>query len=255
MKIRKTLSFMMQHPIAFIIQLIGWFLYAAYHVVTDDAFNNSPGVVWLAKTAFSNLPGSLENFAIIISTFFDEVVKEAIKYEGWFFICLPAFIIGYREAHGNLKGVATKRKLWMQWYDRQQETITNPQTLQAPPSTSEDKQANSYFRIAQRTVLLMVRNPKHFILHFACWFSPFVLLFVVDWAVTPEIVHNFVETFTPIVIFFAILAFISCYQETRGTVKGVAKEGEVWTKWYQRQINAIKQGYPLAAPPPSLDIF
>ena len=97
----------------------------------------------------------------------------------------------------------------------------------------------------------MVRNPKRFILHFACWFSPFALLIVVDLVFTPEIARDVVGGLTPVVIFFAVLALISSYQETRGTVKGVAKEEKVWTKWYQRQINAVQQGYPLAGPPPS----
>ncbi|MYB93351.1 hypothetical protein F4054_16125 [Candidatus Poribacteria bacterium] len=49
-----------------------------------------------------------------------------------------------------------------------------------------------------------------------------------------------------------IPALISSYQEARGTVKGTAKEGEVWTKWYQRQTEAKAQGYTLTEVPPSL---
>ena len=268
MKVSKTLLFMFRNPIPFIVQLICWFLYAALQVVstaptTDESLSGEvsfidgalPGIVRLTKTSFDNLPGSLENFAIIVSIIFDKVIVEVLTDGGWVFIAIFAFIIGYREARGNLKGITEERQAWMQWYDQQQETITNQHTLQAPPSTSENKQINSYFRRAQRTALLMVRNPKHFILHFACWLSPFVLLFVVKWVLTAEIARDVVEGFPPIAIFFAIVAFISCYQETRGTVKGVAKETQVWTKWYQRQINATAQGYALAAPPPSLQIF
>ena len=50
-----------------------------------------------------------------------------------------------------------------------------------------------------------------------------------------------------------ILALISSYQEARGSVKGTAKEGEIWTKWYQRQIEAKAQGYTLAEVPPAMN--
>ena len=268
MKVSKTLLFMFRNPIPFIVQLICWFLYAALQVVstaptTDESLSGEvsfidgalPGIVRLTKTSFDNLPGSLENFAIIVSIIFDEVIMEVLTGGGWVFIPIFAFIIGYREARGNLKGIAKERQTWIQWYDGQQEVIKQEDSFEQPPSKLEDTQANSYFRKAQRTVFSMVHNPKHFILHFACWLSPFVLLFVVKWVLTAEIARDVVEGFPPIAIFFAIVAFISCYQETRGTVKGVAKETQVWTKWYQRQMNATAQGYALAAPPPSLQIF
>ena len=268
MKVSKTLLFMFQNPIPFIVQLICWFLYAALQVMskgpsTDESLSGEisfidgalPGIVRLANTSFDNLPGSLENFAIIVSVIFDEVIIEILKDGGWVFILIPVFIISYREAKGNLKGIAKERQTWMQWYDGQQEVIKQEATLEQPPSTLEDTQAGSYSRKAQRTVFSMVRNPMLFVLHFACWFTPFILLFIVDWASAIETAPNFLN-FLPIAFTFAVIpALISSYQETRGTVKGTAKEGEVWTKWYQRQINATAQGYTLAGPPPSLEIF
>ena len=61
--------------------------------------------------------------------------------------------------------------------------------------------------------------------------------------------RNPIPRFTIISI---ILGLISSYQEARGTVKGIAKEAEAWTKWYQRQTEAKIQGYTLAEVPPSL---
>ena len=260
MKVSKTLSFMVRNPVPFFVHLTCWFLYAGLIVVLDDPINHKPraDVLWLAKTSFSDLPGSLENFAIILSAIFDEIIKEVMRDEGWIFFVLPAFIISYREARGNLKGINKVRQEWMQWYNRQQEVIRD--TLAEPPSALENTQVNSYFRKAQRTLLGLIRNPLLFIFHFTCWFSAFVLLFVVllfvvvDWPGVMEIARNFVKILPPAAIFSAILAFLTSYQEMRGTVKGIAKEGEVWTKWYQRQINATIEDYPLAAPPLSLDI-
>ena len=266
MKVFETLSFMARNPIPLIVQLVCWFLYAGLNVASEDPSaegpsmrdprNPWPRVLSLIQTSLSDLPESLENFVIIVSVIFDDVVKEIVRDEGWILIVLPALIIGYREAKGNLKGIAKERQTWMQWYDRQQEAIKAGNPLEEPPITSEKMQVNSYFSKARRTVSVMLRNPMSFILHFACWFSPFVLLIlIVEWSIVIETTRNFAEIFFPMVIFFAIPALISCYQETRGTVKGIAKEGEVWSKWHQRQIKAIADGYPVASPPPSLNIF
>ena len=276
MKVSKTLLFMFRNPIPFIVQLVCWFLYAALQVISKTPFTDEslsgevsfidgvlpgevsfidgalPGIVRLTKTSFDNLPGSLENFAIIVSIIFDEVIIEVMRDGSWVFILIPVFIISYREAKGNLKGISKERQTWMQWYDRQQEIIKQEDSLEQPPSTLEDTQANSYFRKTQKTALSMVRNPMFLVLHFACWFTPLILLFIIDWASSIETARNFLN-FLPIAFTFAAIpALISSYQETRGTVKGTAKEGEVWTKWYQRQINATAQGYTLAGPPPSL---
>ena len=264
MKVSKTLLFMFRNPIPFIVQLICWFLYSALQVMSEvperslsgevSFIDGSlPGIVRLAKTSLDNLPGSLENFAIIASIIFDDIIIE-VMYEGWVFIAIFAFVIGYREARGNLKGIAKERQTWMQWYDRQQEAIKQEYSFEQPPSTLEDTQANSYFRKAQKTVFSLVRNPMLFVLHFTCWFSPFFVLFLIDWPHVIETTGDLVKIVPYLVTFGVIPALISSYQETRGIVKGIAKEGEVWTKWYQRQINATAQGYALAAPPPSLEI-
>ncbi len=266
MKVFETLSFMARNPIPFIVQLVCWFFYVGLNVASEDPSaegpsfrdqrNPWPRVLSLIQTSLSDLPESLENFAIIVSVIFDDVVKEVVRDEGWIFIVLPALIIGYREAKGNLKGIAKERQTWMQWYDQQPEVIREDVVLTEPPSKLEATQVNTYFSKARRTVSVMFRDPMFFILHFTCWFSPFVLLFVVvEWAGVIETARNFANVFFQTVIFFGIPALISCYQETRGTVKGIAKEGEVWSKWYQRQINTTAQGQTLAAPPPSLNIF
>ena len=267
MKVSKTLSFMVRNPIPFIVQFVCWFFYAVLNVESanspsynpwlEDASIRNPwlSVLRLTKTSLSDLPESLENFAIIVSIIFDEVIIEVMKDGDWVFILIPVFIISYREAKGNLKGIAKERQTWMQWYNRQQEVIKQEDSLEQPPSTLEDTQANSYFRKAQRTVSLMVRNPMLFVLHFTCWFSPFFLLLLIEWSHVIETTGDLVKIVPYLVTFSVIPALISSYQETRGTVKGVAKETQVWTKWYQRQTNTTVQGYTLAGPPPSLEIF
>ena len=153
-------------------------------------------------------------------------------------IAITIFVIGYREARGNLKGRANAQQVWMQWYHQQQEMIRQGDTFEEPPP-SENTQADSYFRTGLKTVQFIANNPVYLIVHLICWFTAFILLY-------SEII-DFIPT-----LFVIILALISSYQEARGPVKGTAKEGEVWTKWYQRQTEAKVQGYTLTEVPPSL---
>ena len=173
-----------------------------------------------------------------------ENIQEIFELIGTFGKILPwiaiiAFIISYQEAKGNLKGIAKARQVWTQWYQHQQEMIRQGSSFEEPPS--ENTQADSYFRIAQKTLQFMARNPMSPIVHLSYWFTAFFLP------------YNEIRYSTPVQI-LAIFALISSYQEARGTVKGIAKEGEVWTKWYQRQIKAEAQGYTLAEVPPAINV-
>lgn len=153
-------------------------------------------------------------------------------------IAIIVFIISYREAKGNLKGIANEQRVWMQWYHQQQETIRLGNAFEDSPP-SENRQIGSYFKIAQQTILFMIRNPLSIIVHLTCWFAGFIFLFY-------EILSS------ELALIVIISALISSYQEARGTVKGTNREAEVWTKWYQRQTGAEAQGYTLSEVPPSL---
>ena len=252
MKVEKTLLFMLRNPIPLILHLTWWFLFAAWGIVSDDPFIIE---TWPRVVKILEAPASVGDFLKATSIIWGEIVEDLTRNGSWVFVVMPPFLICYREAVGNLKGIAKERQAWMQWYDRQQEVVTGRDTLEEPPSVLEKTQVNSYFRKAQRTFLGLIRNPRLFILHFTCWFSAFVLFYaVVSWSGVPDIARNFVTFVPPAAIFSAILAFLTSYQEMRGTVKGIAKERQVWTKWYQRQINTTAQGYTLAARPLSLDI-
>ena len=154
-------------------------------------------------------------------------------------IAMIVFVISYREARGNLKGIANKQQAWMRWYQAQQETVKQGDTFEEPPP-SENAQADSYFKKTQKTLQFMAHHPMSLMVHLACWFFAFIFKYGDFLASMP-------------ILFVIIPALISSYQEARGTVKGTAKEGEVWTKWYQRQTEAKAQGYTLAEMPSTIN--
>lgn len=184
-------------------------------------------------------------FATLLPSKTPEDIFEIFELIGLFGQLLPwifiiVFVISYREARGNLKGVANAQKVWMRWYQGQQETISRGDIFEEPPP-SENIQTDSYFKLAQKTILSMLRNPMRLMIHFIGWVSIVILGF------------GEVGSSMPFLLIL-IPALISSYQEARGTVKGTAKEGEVWTKWYQRQTEAKAQGYTLAEVPPAINM-
>ena len=149
----------------------------------------------------------------------------------------------------------------MEWYHREREAMAEGDTFEKFTPPAENGQANSYFRKAQKTFLLMIRNPKILLIHFVCWIPTYFLLILTpefpDFADMVRTVGNFADNFSRAVVFLAIvaaiLAIISSYQETRGTVKGIAKVQKAWTEWYHQRQEAKVQGYTLAEVPPVIN--
>ena len=162
-----------------------------------------------------------------------EIIAMFGQFLPW--IAITVFVISYREARGNLKGIADRQQVWMQWYQEQQEAIKQGDTFEKP-CPSENVQADSYFKKTQKTLQFMAHHPMSLIVHLAGWFLAFI---------------TFLSSMP--ILFVIILAPISSYQEARGTVKGAAKEGAEWMKWYQRQTGAEEQAYSLAEMPPALN--
>ena len=215
-EIPETLFFMARNLRPFIVHLTCWVFVIALLFFTTLQSHETPEDI-------------MELFDLIVT--FGQFLP-------WIFTIV--FIISYREARGNLKGIAKTQQVWMLWYHRQQETIRHGGIFEEPPP-SENTQAGSYFRKTQKAILSMLRNPMRLMIHFICWVSIVILWF------------GEVGSSMPF-LFMVIPALISSYQEVRGTVKGIAKEGEVWTKWWQRQTEAEAQGYTLAEVPPAINV-
>ena len=239
MKVRKTLLFMLHNPIPLIIHLTCWIFISAFLFFMLLSMTlppeESPDDIW-----------------------------SLIELIGIFGLILPwivtiAFFISYREAKGNLKGIAKERQRWMQWYTTQQQN-TEGQDDAFVESLLENRQVDSYFRISEKALNLIIRNPLSIIVHFVFWFFASVLLNIIPLHLSVleidsvYIARNLMGPLPQLVIISIILALMSSYQEARGTVKGAAKEGEAWTKWYQRQTGAKEHGYSLAEVPPLLNI-
>ena len=255
MKIPKTLFFMILNPIPLIVHSTWWFLFAALSVVFDDPFVEGR---WPYIAQIVSPPSSFGNYVTAASIIIDEIVEDIWRNGFWIYVATPLFFICYREARGNLKGIAKEQQVWMGWYRRQQEAIAAGNTVEASPASSENMQVKSYFRKALKTLLSMTRNPMPLIVHFAYWLSAFTLLYaatvaVTEWAGIVDIAREFVQALPHFAIPSLVLALLSSYQETRGTVKGIAKVQQAWTEWHHRQQEAKMQERRFDAPPPLFD--
>lgn len=255
MKVEKTLLFIVRNPVPLIVHLTWWFLFAAWGVVSDDPFIEGtwPHIVQIVRP-----PSSIGNFVTAASIVFNEIVEDIGRNGFWILVVIPPLLICYREARGNLKGIASEHQVWMEWYHQEQEAMAEGDTFEksTPP---ENGRANSYFRKAQKTFLFLIRNPKILLIHFLCWIPTYFLLILTtefpDFADMVRTVGNFADNFSRAVVFLAIvaaiLAIISSYQETRGTVKGIAKVQRVWTEWYHQRQEAKAQRVHFNVSPPS----
>ena len=257
MKMEKTLLFMVRNPIPLIVHLTWWFLFAAWGVVSDDPFIEEtwPRIVQIMKP-----PASTGNFITAASIIFEEIVEDLTRGGFWILVAMPPFLICYREAVGNLKGIIKEHQAWIEWYRQQQEAQAEGIFSEGASPPSENIRANSYFRKAQKTLLFMIRNSKLLLIHFLCWISAYFLLIFItalpDLTNIVQTADNVVSFFFSTVVYFvivaAILALISSYQETRGTVKGIAKAKQAWTEWYHQRQKAKEQGIHFDVPSPLL---
>ena len=247
MKVSKTLLFMLRNPAPFIVYfLVCWFLLSALMTVSDEPFiyGTWPDVVAAAEGAFESLPGSLWKLVTALSIIIEEIVSDFFFYYQLCLLVIPlAFTFSYREARSTRNGVATERKPWMQWFDRQQLVKAQQGTHETPP-LSEYIPGDSYFISARKTVLFMFRHPILLAGHFVCWFTLFALPILFDGS-------GFVRSLPGVVIAAAIFTLILSYREARSNLKGIAIERDIWTNWYHRQSKAIAQESAFEEPPSS----
>ena len=112
MKVEKTLLFMVRNPVPLIVHLTWWFLFAAWGVVSDDPFIEGtwPHIVQIVRP-----PSSIGNFVTAASIVFNEIVEDIGRHGFWILVVIPPLLICYREAAGNLKGIASEHQVWMEW--------------------------------------------------------------------------------------------------------------------------------------------
>ncbi len=260
MKVLETLLFMFRNPILLIVHLTCWFLLAAWGIVSDDPFIE--GTLPYIKVIVAP-PASIGDFLKAASIIWDEIIEDLTRTGSWVLVVMPPFLISYREAVGNLKGISDEHRIWMEWYHRQQEEPTESDNFVGPAPPLKNMQVNSYFKKAQKTLSFMIRNPKLPITHFLYWFLTCFLLILItvllDLTDIVRTAENFVRDFLSVVSFLAIVAailgFISSYQEARGTVKGVAKVQQAWAEWYCQQQEAKAQGVPFDVSPPLFRMY
>ena len=260
MKVLETLLFMFRNPIPLIVHLTCWFLLAAWGIVGDDPFIEG---TWPYIVAITEPPASIGTYLKAASIIWDEIIRDLTRHGFWVLVVGPPFLICYREAVGNLKGISDEHQTWMEWYRQQQEATAEGDNFVEPEPPLKNMRVNSYFRKAQKTVSLLIRNPKRLLIHFLCGIPIYFLLILISelpaFADVVRTAGNFIHEFLSAIFFLATVAaifgFISSYQETRGTVKGAAKAQQVWGEWYHQHQAAKAQGVPFDVSPPLFRIF
>ena len=118
MKVLETLLFMFRNPIPLIVHLTCWFLIAAWGIVADDPFIE--GTLPYVKVIVAP-PASVGDYLKAASIIWDEIIEDLTRTGLWVLVVGLPFLICYREAVGNLKGVSDEHQAWMEWYHQQQE--------------------------------------------------------------------------------------------------------------------------------------
>ena len=260
MKVSETLLFMLRNPIPLIIHLTCWFLLAAWGIIADDPFIE--GTLPYIKVIVAP-PASIGDYLKASSIIWDEIIEDLTRTGSWVLVVMPPFLICYREAVGNLKGITDEHRIWMEWYRQQREVTAEGNNFVEPAPPLKNMRVNSYFRKAQKALSFMIRNPKLPLIHFLYWFFTYFSLILIteilDVSDMVQTAENFVRNFFSAVSFLAIVAaifgLISSYQEARGTVKGVAKVQQAWAEWYRQQQEAKAQGVPFDVSPPLFRMY
>ena len=249
MKFRKTLKFMVQNPSPiFLYFLICWILFSTLSTIADDPFKYGtlPEAGEEVKDAVKNLPWSVWKLFTALSHMIEEIVRDFQHVDFWFLI-IPALIIGYLEAKGSINGIEKENQVWMNWYERQQEAEVNYEG----PLLDDNNQVESYFVKAHETILYRMRSPIRLFVHFGYWITFFIFV-TITMKTNNGIVgamQNIMSFLSQFIISAAILALVSSYRETRGFLKGVAVQRRSWTEWYDRQKAAKTDAGTFEEPP------
>ncbi len=254
MKVRKSLQYLIDNPMSIVVNfLILCILGSSLGTILDDPFLYE---TWEylsrdSKAAVDDLPWSVWKFVDVLSVFVDEAVRD-FSYNAWLFFIPFALAITYQEAVGSQRGSAKERNIWMEFYETRLKIIPRGDEIEIAHIT-EDRISDSYLRTLLKSLLILVRNPLLLVLHFTAWvFALAMFLFI--FSLNEGIVNasgNFVRSILQNTEQAILCAFISSFREARGYVKGIAIERQVWTKWYDRQIDNIEKGETISNPPPS----
>lgn len=258
MKFRKTLKFMVQNPSPiFLYFLICWILFSALGTIADDPFQYGtlPEAGEEVKDSIKNLPWSVWKLFTALSHMIQEIARDFQHVDFWFLI-IPALIIGYLEAKGSINGINKEHQVWMNWYERQQKAEELEENYEGPPSDDND-QVKSYFIKAHETILYRLRSPIRLFVHFGYWITFFIFVTIIMKTNNGIVsaMQNIMSSLPQFVIPAVILSLISSYRETRGFLKGVVAQRRIWTEWSDRQRTAKTDAGNFEEPPSSEKVW
>ena len=245
MKIRQTLVFMFKNstPI-FLYFLLCWVLFSALTTIADDPFlyGTLPDAADEVREVSKGLPWSLWKLCTAVSLMIQEIARD-LSYEGFWLIIGSALFIGYLEARGSINGLEDKRTAWMTWYNKQNEIKVDGDS-DVKPQMSENILDASIPKYSPGPTQLGLSFVKQLIFHFAYWIAAFVLLnFILHLnRGIGETIQLFIEHPIRFLAPAVVLALFSNYRMSRGYLKGIAAEQDVWTNWHNDQKALIADG-------------
>lgn len=243
---------MVQNPsLIFLYFLICWILFSAMSTIADDPFiyGTLPEAGEEVKDSVKNLPWSVWKLFTALSYMIEEIARDFQHVDFWFLI-IPALIIGYLEAKGSINGIDKENQVWMNWYERQQEAEELEVNYEGPPS-DDNNQVESYFVKAHETILYRLRSPIRLFVHFGYWILLLVFVTIIMKTNNGIVaaIQNIMSFLPQFIVPAALLALVSSYRETRGFLKGVAVQRRIWTEWSDRQRTAKTDAGNFEEPP------
>ncbi len=181
-----------------------------------------------------------------------ESIQLFIKYfEG---LLIPSAVLSllssYRSSRGYVKGINAKHRELTDWYNRQKELIAAGDNLEELP-LSVNYMPNSKYKTFIDTVVFMLRNPSHLLIHFTAWIIAGLLILLVSIGIY-EGLSPFpaINDIIWILLVFcsvpaAIFSVIVNFRASRGIQKGMELEQDEWNRWYSQQTET-QEGIPIS---------
>ena len=220
MKILHTLKHQFRTPLVILIHIASWIMFYILFEAT------------VYKSVYKILDSLKDEIAVLL---------------------VLGFITSYRDTRGRLNGIANTQQEWMNWYHNQEDDIPNYHNI-LTQSLPEKFRLSSVLISVKNIFLELFRKPMIYVFHFICWHFIFFLGSLLDdpmqftireresigiFQIIENIVSDMSHEYIYGLVVIAIFAIITCIQDVKGILKGIALENRQWLNWYENQNDSL----------------